>query len=135
MEDSKKKPVMIGVIVVCLIAAAVIFIKTSSQDSASTAKGQMIWIKCADEACGAEYQMDSEKFGLAIMKGGMPSTIPVLVCEKCGKETAYRAEKCPKCGTVFFKGAMGEQKFPDTCPKCGFSAVEEEQNAAAEKKQ
>ena len=131
MEDSKKKPVMIGIIIVCLAAAAVIFIKTSSQNSASTAKGQMIWLKCANEACGTEYQMDSEKFSLAIMEGGMPTTMqaPALACEKCGEKSAYRAEKCPKCGTVFFMDNSGK------CPKCGFSAGEEEQSTAAGEKQ
>ena len=75
MEDSKKKPVMIGVIVACLAVAAVIFIKTSSQDSASTnLKGQKIWLKCTDKACGAEYQMELQKYrDLIAKKGSMMS--------------------------------------------------------------
>ena len=131
MEDSKKNAVKIGIIVVCLIAAAVIFIKTRSQNSAPVSlKGQKIWIKCTNEACGAEYQMDSEKFYLAMDKSAVPLSMqaPALVCEKCGKESAYMAEKCPKCKAVFVVDNSGK------CPKCGFSAVEEEKNAAAEKK-
>ena len=132
MEDSKKNAVKVGIIVVCLIAAAVIFIKTSSQDSAPTATSQMIWIKCTNEACGAEYEMNIQKYsGLMAEKGSMPPTMqaPAVVCEKCGKETANRAEKCPKCGTVFFMDNSGK------CPKCGFSAGEEEQSTAAGEKQ
>lgn len=135
MENSRKNAIKVGIIVVCLSAAAVIFIKTSSQDSASTPfKGQKIWLKCTNEACGAEYQIDSEKFHLAIGKSTSPFSMhtPALVCEKCGKETAYRAEKCPKCGTVFIKSRTLEPI--NKCPKCGFGGPENEKDAAAEKK-
>jgi hypothetical protein len=104
MENNKKNAIKVGIMVVCLSAAAVTFIKTSSQDSASTSlKGQKIWLKCTNEACGAEYQMDSEKFSNLVMEKTTalysslqaPASMqtPALVCEKCGKETAYRAEK------------------------------------------
>ncbi|MCX5635021.1 MAG: hypothetical protein NTW55_04155 [Planctomycetota bacterium] len=129
MEDSKKKPVMIGVVVVCLIVAAVVFIKTSSQDSASTANSQQtIWIKCT--ACGAEYQIDSEKFNLAMEKSTAPlsTQASALVCEKCSKESAYRAEKCPRCEAIFIVDSTG------ICPKCGLGGPEGKKNAAAEKK-
>jgi len=138
MEESKKNAIKIGISVVCLAAAAVLFIKTSSQDSASTSiKGQKIWLKCINEACGAEYQIDLEKFSDLAMEKitalysslQAPASMQLaLVCGKCGKETAYRAEKCPKCGTVFIVDNSGK------CPKCSLGGPEDEKNAAAEKK-
>ena len=134
MEDSKKKPIMIGIIIVCLTIAAVVFIKTHSQGSDFTpVKGLKIWLKCTNEACGAEYEIELQKYQeLMSEQGGLPPMnmmqAPVLVCEKCGKKSAYVAEKCRKCGTVYIMDNSGK------CPKCGFDGSEDEQNAAAEKK-
>jgi len=122
MEDGKKNAIMIGIIVVCLAVAAVVFIKTSSQDSDSTAdlKNQMIWMKCTDEACGAEFQMDVQKYNDYVQKHLKPNQMqmPAMVCEKCGKETAQGAVKCPKCGTVFIKSSLYGK-----CPKCGAATM------------
>jgi hypothetical protein len=63
MEDSRKKPIMIGVIVVCLIVAGLItFAKRSGSKSGidSIPDEKMTWVKCNNPSCKAEYQM-SEK--------------------------------------------------------------------------
>jgi Zn finger protein HypA/HybF involved in hydrogenase expression len=115
MEDSKKKTVMIGIIAVCLAVAAVVFIKTRPQDSGSTpVTTQMVSIKCA--ACGAEYQMDMQKYTDYLQKNTSFTSmqVPPLVCEKCGKETAYAVVKCPKCETTFLRTTAYPQ-----CPQCG----------------
>jgi hypothetical protein len=122
MEDGKKNAIMIGIIVVCLAVAAVVFIKTSSSDSESTAelKNQMIWIKCTDPTCGAEYEMNMLKYNNYVQKHLKPDAMqtPAMVCEKCGKETAYGAVKCSQCGTVFIKNSIFGK-----CPKCGAAAM------------
>ena len=46
-----------------------------------------------------------------------------LVCEKCGKESAFKAEKCEKCGKIFFAGAVPND-LADRCPECGYSKTE-----------
>jgi len=53
-------------------------------------------------------------------------TAPALICEKCGKQSIYRAEKCTNtdCGIIFFSGAVPND-FPDRCPECDHSEIEE----------
>jgi hypothetical protein len=129
MEDSRKKPIMIGVIVVCLIVAGLItFAKRSGSKSGidSIPDEKMTWVKCNNPSCKAEYQM-SEKEYFKQMEGRfnpMARTTPALTCKECGKDSLYRAIKCPYCGTVFFRDSVPNDLF-DRCPKCGKSATEE----------
>lgn len=54
---------------------------------------------------------------------------PALKCEKCGQPSAYAAVKCGKCGLVFEAGAV-KNDFPDKCPKCKYSKIEDERKKA-----
>lgn len=130
---------MIGVIVACLVAAGVITYKTRSGGSGTKVfRGQPIWVQCGNPDCGAEYQMDKAEYfdtiEALVRQNPMVMQTPALVCEKCGEESVYRAEKCPKCGTVFFRGAVGRGDFADRCPdpKCGYSESEEIRKRAIE---
>jgi len=135
MEESKKKPIMIGVIVVCLAVAGII---TYSRYSGSGGgvddipEGEMTWVKCNNPECKAEYQMSKKEYFKYIEENAqiMSPTAPPLVCEKCGKQSCFRAEKCtnPDCGIVFFSGAVPND-FTDRCPECGRSETEEIRNA------
>ncbi len=135
MEESKKKPIMIGVIIVCLAVAG---IYTYSRHSGSgytmdsIPDEEMIWVKCANDSCGATYQMSKKAYFKYIEENAqtMSPTAPPLVCEKCGEQSGYRAEKCtnPACGIVFFRGAVPND-FADRCPECGHSKTEEIRDA------
>jgi len=134
MEESKKKPIMIGAIIVCFVLAGVITYKYSISPKGpgtEVFKGIQIWVKCSNEDCGAEYQMDKKEYFDSIeelvRQNPLSMQTPPLVCEKCGKESIYRAEKCenPKCGIIFFRGAAGRGEFADKCPECGYSRSEE----------
>ena len=140
MEESKKKPIMIGVIIVCFLLAAVIAYKYSFSPEESGKEvftGQLLWVKCSNTDCGEAYQMDKKGYFDSIEEiirqnpMSMMET-PALVCEKCGKESVYRAEKCPKCEVTFFRGATGRGDFADRCPECGHSASEEIRKQARE---
>jgi len=131
MEDSKKKPIMVGVIVVCLALAAVITISrhTGGGDSMeSISDDAMIWVKCNNPACKAEYQMGKKDYFRYIEENIDPraESVPPLICTECGKPSAYRAEKCgnPDCGIIFFRGIVPNE-LADRCPECGYSATEE----------
>jgi hypothetical protein len=130
MEDSRK-PIMIGVVVVCLAVAGLITYYTYSGGGGGVAEipaSEMIWVKCANEACKAEYQRNKRDYYKYVQERANPLSerAPAAVCQKCGKESVYQAEKCgnPQCGTVFYPGSVPAD-FPDRCPKCNRSETEE----------
>jgi len=133
MEDSRKKPIMIGVIVVCLgVAAAVTLMRGSGGGSGIDAipDDKMTWVKCSNPACKAEYEMGEKQYFKGMEERLNPmamarSTVP-LTCEKCGKDSLFRAEKCvnPSCGAVFFRDSVPNDLF-DRCPECKQSKTEE----------
>lgn len=128
MEESRKKLIMVIVTIACLALAAVI---TYSRYSGSgntidnIPESEMIWVKCANKDCGAEYQMGKKEYFKEIEKhlNPMAPTAPPLICKECGEPSIYRAEKCEKCGKVFFRGSVPND-FPDRCPYCGYSKTE-----------
>jgi len=132
MEESRKKPIMIAVIVVCLGAAAFITFRGSGGGDAldDIPDDAMVWVKCNNPSCTAEYEMNEKEYYKQMRE--QPSdpdapSAPPLPCEKCGKPSLYLAVKCgnPACGIVFFKGAVSND-FADRCPKCRISKMEEE---------
>lgn len=127
MENSSKKPIMIGAVIVCLLLAVGITFLTSSKDKGldSLESGQMIWVKCRNTDCGAEYQVDKKEYFRQIeeLRRG-PMEVILALCEECGQESISRAEKCENCGLLFFMGSV-HNDFTDRCPECGYSKTEE----------
>ena len=135
MEESKKKPVMIAIIVGCLAPAGIITYVTSRSRNPGIEvyKGQKLWVKCANENCGAAYEMDKEEYFKQEeeekrLNSDAMGQLPIT-CQKCGEKSLFRAFKCDKCGEVFFYGAVGYNDFADRCPKCGYSALEAKRKA------
>ena len=129
MEESRKKPIMIGVIVVCLIVAGLItFARRGGGGSGidSISDDKMTWVKCSNPKCKAEYEMSEKQYFKELQQrfNPMARTSPPLTCEKCGKDSLFRACKCPYCGTVFIRDSVPNDLF-DRCPKCGKSETEE----------
>jgi len=128
MEESRKKPIMVIVTVVCLALVAVITYSRHSGSAGtidSISDSEMTWVKCRNKDCGAEYQMGLKVYYKEVQANTnqlMPSA-PALICKKCGKLSLYRAEKCEKCGKVFFCASVPND-FPDRCPYCGYSKTE-----------
>jgi predicted Zn-ribbon and HTH transcriptional regulator len=129
MEESKKKPLMIAAIIVCLIAALAITFtgKSSKNTGIDRYAGQEQWLKCTNPDCGAEYTMDKKEYLEWHQKHYAVSSAQGtgMTCKECGENTAMEAVKCEKCGYVFLRGAAGIG-FSDRCPECGFSKIEEE---------
>ncbi len=134
MEDSKKKPIMISVIVVSLgVAGLVTYTKHSGGGNIDDiSAGQTTWVKCNNKACNAEYEMDKKQFYKEIEahRDHMAMTTPAMTCEKCGKPSAFAAIKCANsdCAVIFFKGSVPND-FADRCPACKQSADEKRRNA------
>jgi len=125
MEESTKKAIMIGVIVVCLVAAAIIYVKNMPRGGRGrTSAGATTWLKCTNPDCGAAYEMSESEY-IKWVQESTYSMGPVPIrCEKCGEYSAYQAIKCEKCGTVFVMGTVPDD-FADRCPECGYSKTEE----------
>ena len=124
MEDSKKKPIMIAVIVVCLgVAAAMFFTSGRKKSGIESLRGYPMWMKC--KKCKAEYEIDQADYLTFIRDNQVSTNVPGMPCEKCGVEKAYEAYKCPKpeCGKVF-RPEGGSGDFKDRCPFCKFSPRE-----------
>ncbi len=131
MDESMKKPVMIGVIIVCLAVAGAVFMKTRSGGGGSIddiSDDEMTWVICRNKACNAEYEMGRKEYYQTISAANTNPMGPTqaLTCEKCGEPSVYIAEKCQNaaCGTVFRSGSVPND-FQDRCPKCKQSATEE----------
>jgi hypothetical protein len=135
MDDSKKKLVMILVIVVCLGVAAFVFLGTGGSGGGSIddiPDEEMTWVKCMNKSCNAEYQMGLKEYYKAVQANASPmaQVAPALTCKECGQPSVYRAAKCQNaaCGIVFRLGSVPND-HQDRCPKCGQSATEEKREA------
>ena len=143
MDDDKKKLVKIIAIVACLALAIGITVITQTGGEGgggSAAKGN-ITLLCTDEDCGANFEVTAEEYrdmvragmegesgpGMMMMPGMGPMTVE---CPECGENSAMRAEVCEQCEEVFIMDPMAMQEggYPDECPECGFSAIEERRN-------
>ena len=93
----------------------------------SISEEDMAWVKCNNPDCEAAYQMGKREYYETIEKrmDPMALSVPALVCKTCGEESIYRAEKCGKCGLIFLRGAVAND-FPDRCPQCRYSEIEEQ---------
>lgn len=125
----KKKPIMVGIIVVCFVLAIAISFMFRSSTEEEILKDidptEMIWVKCRNPNCGAVYEISKKEHAIFARENRSPDTGAVsgMPCNECGDETVYRIEKCEKCGTAFERGTVPED-FSDRCPECGYSAEE-----------
>jgi len=136
MDEAKKKPLMIGLIVVCLVVAVAVTIKTWSPDNRGvpgSLKEEPMWVMCRNPACKATYEMSMYDYYKTIEDylAAHPGIqiAPPLKCKECGKNSIYAAVKCEKCGNIFEK-ALKPGDFEDRC-KCGFSLIEKQRNEKA----
>ncbi len=123
------------VIAVCILVAVLVFVKTRSGGGGgginSISDTDMVWMKC--RSCNASYEMSRKQYYKDIGEKATASATammltPPLTCQKCGKNSAFLAEKCPNCGEIFFTGSVPND-FPDRCPKCKHSKTEDSRKA------
>ena len=123
--ENKKKPILIGAILVCLVLAAIITFATNKPSGGKRKLKGTTLIKC--RSCKAVYEMEAEDYRDQVVASGSAR----INCNECGKKTAVAVMKCEKCGNVFRKGAAGEGEgvFSDQCPKCDYSKTAERRKA------
>jgi phage FluMu protein Com len=132
-----KNTVYVIVIVVCLSLAAIIGYKYTFSGGGPSGieaidPSKMMWVKCNNPSCKAEYQISEKSYYEYAQQNVDPMAMgpPALTCEKCGEKSVFEAVKCPKCGLVFFRNSVPAD-FADRCPKCKFSQMEHDRKEAA----
>ncbi|MHC4159981.1 MAG: hypothetical protein ACYSSO_12975 [Planctomycetota bacterium] len=114
MEDSKKKPIMIGVIIVCLVLAGVITFATRSGSSGGVEdlkRGVMYWVKCTAEDCEHEWEMDRKDYFQYLKEHQDPMSMsaPGVECDMMA--TACCFDMCDSPSSI--KGIVtGERSSP-----------------------
>ncbi len=129
MDEDKKKVVMIVIVVACLALAGALAYKNfggGGGDIPAAAQGPQPLL-CVNPDCGHIFEMTMEERrqimrerGRQMRRGGPPA----FTCPQCSEESAYQANKCTKCSTVFIADYTTSD-FADRCPECGYSAIEE----------
>ncbi len=126
MDEDKKQKVMVGLLVSCLVLVAALnvprFFKGGSGSSARTVDLICLNPECASasEITRKEYQEALQNSGMAMNPMGMAGPVE---CPKCEKISAARGIKCKECSTVFMQRHGGDD-YPDRCPDCGYSDIE-----------
>jgi hypothetical protein len=127
MPENMKKPILIGIVLLCLASAGAITLLTRSERSGipKSFATEMTWVKCRNPQCAAEYQITKKQYFLYVEKNQdwAAAGAPALICQECAEPAVYRAVKCGNCGLVFEMGTV-PLDFQDRCPKCGFSKIE-----------
>jgi len=131
MDEDKKKTFMIVIVIVCLVVAGMVLKSTFAPSKPKGAK-KPVWLVCTNTGCNAQYSLKQKEFREQMkddMAGrGMPMGPAVLKCQECGKASAVIGKKCinEQCGSVFVPNYQ-QGGFPDKCPMCGISAIEQKQ--------
>jgi len=133
MDQNNRKVALVGVAVVCLTCAAWFFWRSTAASRGggieTIDRREKVLMKCTNPVCQTLYEMDKrdcfEQLEAQIRKRPMSQATPALVCQKCGKETAYRAIKCGQCSHVFLHGAK-RNDYADRCPQCRYSQQEQD---------
>ena len=124
MDEAKKKPVMIGIIVVCLVAA--VGISYFTRDNTTNPKGANNPRPFICTNCGADFELTPEEVKEEVMAlGPAARMMQVFDCPECSEKAAVPAYRCAKCEIVFAPSEAEDARYTDRCPECGYSAFEE----------
>ena len=134
MDEDKKQKVKIVFVAACLVIALVIYLITREKSSSSGRTKGTIQMLCANEECSAEYEVTPEEYRSSMVASRGPgSGMRVqgprsFICRECNEESAFVATKCTQCGFVFTQSYDDSLDYPDRCPECDYSEIENRQN-------
>lgn len=124
-----KNAIYAAVIAVCIIVAVLVFVKTQGGGTGGVTdipEDEMVWVKC--RKCNQSYEMGKRTYHEDVQTKAAENPTPMMMtpplpCEKCSKDGIFLAEKCEKCGNVFFQNSVPSD-FADRCPDCKYSKTE-----------
>ncbi len=135
MDEEKKKKIMLGLIISCIVLAVGITAVTNmgGGGGGGSRSNEPVQMLCMNEECGMDFELSTKEYREYMMQGGMMGPGPMsqtpLECPECGMQSAFRAVMCKECEAVFMQDYSSED-FPDRCPDCGYSEIEARRDAA-----
>ena len=125
MDEDKAKQVKVIISVACIVIAIVVFF-VFNKPGGSKIDINTKYLLCTNEECGASQKLTKEEFHDLLTQAGNPRGVMdfAFLCSECGEEAAYKANRCPKCQTIFLYD-FETSNYRDKCPECGYSKAEE----------
>lgn len=128
MDDDRKKPVMVVLVVAFLALAGGVTYWTQFRGGGQTVEAEPVFLKC--QSCGYVRETNTRDLQEEVDQGKIrydDEGVAFFPCPQCGKADMARAMKCEKCGEVFIPNYSNPRVNPDRCPKCKYSAAEEKE--------
>ena len=133
MDEEKKRKVMLGVVIGCFSLAMILFLTTSGIFKKKyKGSNEPIVMLCVNPECNADFDLERDDYRdqmSQIPMMMMMESTPPLECTSCNKRSAFRATVCESCDSLFLPTPSSDD-FPDRCPECGYSKIEERRNSA-----
>lgn len=135
MSEEAKKYLVVGFTVVCLGVAGFMSYRTFFGGSLGGGDTNPNIALLCSKCGGFEVPADTVREELSKSLGTMPMMGPggmarqAINCPKCNQKTCYVAQKCEAkgCQNIYMFGQAKDVNYPDRCPKCRFSFMENTQ--------
>lgn len=127
--DMNKKKLAFAVILLASTALIVYFTKGRGDNNDAVFKEEQVML-CVNPQCRGVFALTLGEIHEETAKIDLSQSIgvPVFVCPQCNQKKSYQAYRCPFCEMVFIPKPMARD-FPDRCPKCRKSNMEEKRKA------
>lgn len=116
------------IMAVCVACAIGITLFTQMGNSESILEKDSKQMLCS--ACGYSFTVSSQEY-VAMLKNqrqtGDPSIGNVFQCPNCSKIAVQKSLQCPECENCFIPDWSRKDDYPDRCPKCNFSEIEQKE--------
>ena len=130
MEEQGKKRLSIIFVVIAFIIAGIVISRMFSGGPDIPSGEYKMYLSC--QSCG---ELEITKSEFLKINHGMPPGMggpSMLKCPECGSRECKVATKCKKCEHVFVPAMRpGFPMASDKCPKCGYSAAEEQRRGTS----
>ena len=132
MEEDTKKKILTITMVACLGLAAVITFATGGffKGGPKVRASDTMTLLCVNPECGGDSEITREEYRESMENSGVGGMGPMAMmgptpveCPECGEMSATIALRCKECEHVFIQ-QMGSDDYPDRCPECEYSDIE-----------
>lgn len=132
MDEEKKKKVMLGLVIACIVLAVGITVVNNTGGGGGSRSNEPVQMLCMNEECEMDFELSTEEYREYMMQGGMMGPGPMaqspIECSECGMQSAFRAIMCKECEAIFMQD-YSSGDFPDRCPECDYSDIEDRRDA------
>ena len=105
MSDETKKYLGIGIAIISLLVAGMVFYNIVGKNGSSSMSGNPDVALFCTHCGGFEITLDEFR---ELMKNqsnpmmAMPGQSAAITCPKCSKKSCYQAQRCQQCEAIFF---------------------------------